>query len=70
MTPFLVILVAKPTQKAVYDDGAVPTIIAGPQAVMAENEGQAQARAMKFMPEEWKGKEERVEAYALPFRRG
>jgi len=69
MQPYLVILVSKPTQKEVFDNGAVPTIIAGPQAVMAESETQATARAMKFMPDEWRGKEERVEAYALPFRR-
>ena len=69
LQPYLVILVSKPTQKQVYDEAAVPQIIAGPQAVMAESESQATARAMKFMPEEWKGKEERIEVYALPFRR-
>jgi len=69
MQVFLVVLVLKPTQKQVYDDGAVPTMVAGPTAVIADNETQAAAKAMRFLPDEMKGKEDRVEVSVLPFRR-
>ena len=69
LQPYLVILVLNPTQKAIFDEAAVPTIIAGPHAVMAETEVQASAKAMRFMPEEMKGKEDQVEVSILPFRR-
>ena len=69
MQVYLVVIVLKPTQKQVHDDGAVPTILTGPHAVMAENDTQAAAKAMRFLPEEVKGKEDRVEVSILPFRR-
>jgi len=64
-----VVLVVKPTQKQVFDDGAVPTIVGGLNAVMAESETQAAAKAMRFLPDEYKGKEDRVEVSVLPFRK-
>ena len=69
MQVYLVILVVKPTQKQVYDDGAVPSIVAGPHAVMADSETQAAAKAMRFLPDEMKDKADRVEVSVLPFRR-
>lgn len=69
MNVYLVVLVLKPTQKAVYDDGAVATILGGgAHAVIADNETQAAAKAMRFLPDEYKGKEDRVEVSVLPFR--
>ena len=66
---YLVILVQQPTQKQVYDDGAVAQIVAGPHAVIADSETQAAAKAMRFMPDELKGKEDRIEVSVLPFVR-
>lgn len=70
MQPYLVVIVKKPTEKQKFDEGAVPEIIGQPQAVMAENDSNASAQAMKFLPEGFKGKEHLVEVYCLPFRRG
>lgn len=66
---YLVVLVQQPTQKQVFDDGAVATIVAGPHAVIADTDTQAAAKAMRFMPDELKGKEDRVEVSVLPFVR-
>lgn len=65
---YLVVLVLNPTQKQVFEDGAVATIVAGPSAVIADNENQAAAKAMRFLPDEMKDKAERVEVSVLPFR--
>jgi hypothetical protein len=64
---YLVVLVKNPTDRQKFDDGAVPTIVAGPQAVVADTDTQAAAKAMRFLPEELKGKEERIEVSVLPF---
>ena len=69
MQVYLVILVLKPTQKQVFDDGAVPTIVAGPQAVIADSDTQAAAKAMRFLPDEMKDQQDRVEVSVLPFVR-
>ena len=70
MQVYLVVLVFKPTQKQVYDDAAVPTIIGeGAHAVIADSEAQAAAKAMRFLPDELKAQEDRVEVSVLPFRR-
>jgi len=70
MQVYLVILVLKPTQKQVFDDGAVPVIVGGgPHPVIADNETQAAAKAMRFLPDEIKDKEDRVEVSVLPFAR-
>lgn len=69
MPVYLVVLVLKPTQKQVFDDGALATIIGGDaHAVIADSETQAAAKAMRFLPDEYKGKEDRVEVSVLPFR--
>ena len=69
LQPYLVVLVLYPTQKAVFEDAAVPMIVAGPHAVMAESETQVSAKAMRFLPEDLKGKEDQIEVSILPFRR-
>lgn len=66
---YLVVLVLKPTQKEVFENAAVPTIVAGPQVVLADTETQAAAKAMRFLPDELKDKQDRVEVAVLPFRR-
>ena len=68
MIVFLVVLVLKPTQKQVYEEGTVALIVAGPSAVIADNATNAAAKAMKLLPEELKGNEDRVEVSVLPFR--
>jgi hypothetical protein len=70
MQPYLVIIALKPTQKQVYDEGAVDQIVVQPQAVLADTDVQAAAKAMRFVPDEMKGKEDRLEVWSLPFRRG
>ena len=69
MNVYLVVLVMKPTAKQVYDDGTVPTIVAGPHPVIADSETNAAAKAMRFLPDELKGREDRIEVSVLPFRR-
>ena len=67
--PFLVIIVMNPTQKEVFEQGKVPQIIVQPQAVLAKDETQAAAKAMRFVPEEYSGSLDRVEPHVLPFSR-
>ncbi len=69
MNVYLVVLVLKPTQKQVFDDGAVASIVAGPHAVIPDTEANAAAKAMRFLPDELKDKQDRVEVSVLPFRR-
>lgn len=68
MEPFLVIVIANPTPKQKHDDGAVPQIVVQPQAVLAKDETQAAMKAFKFVPQEWEGKEDRLEVRVLSFR--
>lgn len=69
MQVYMAVLILKPTQKQVFDDGAVPTIIGGPNVFMADNDAQAPAKAMMFLPDELKDKADRIEVAILPFRR-
>lgn len=70
MNVYLAVLVLKPTQKQIYDDGAVPMIVGGgPHAFIADSETQAAAKAMAFLPEEMKDRADRVEVSVMPFRR-
>ena len=68
MGVFLVVLVLNPTQKQVFEEGTVPLLVAGPSGVIAYNPTQAAAKAMRLLPEELKGNEDRVEVSVLPFR--
>ena len=68
MQVYLVALVLKPTQKQVFDEGAVPIIVGGgPHALMADSDTQAAAKAMAFLPDEMRDKADRVEVSLLPF---
>ena len=69
MNVYLVVLVLKPTQKQVFDDGAVPMIVGGLNVVMADSETNAAAKAMRFLPDDMKDKADRVEVSVLPFVR-
>jgi hypothetical protein len=69
MEVFLVVVILKPTKKAQDEEGAVPTIIVQPAAVMAKDEQNAAAKAYRLVPEEHAGKEDRLEVRVLPFRR-
>lgn len=66
---YLAVLVLKPTQKQVYDDAAVPVIVSGPHAIIADNDAQAGSKAMRFLPDEMKDKEDRIEVNVIPFVR-
>ena len=53
MNVYLVVLVLKPTQKEVFDMGAVATILGGDaHAVIADSETQAAAKAMRAIADE------------------
>jgi len=67
MDVYLVVVLLKPTKKQEHDDGAVPTIIVQPQAVMAKDAQQAAMKAFRFVPEEHAGKEDLLEVRTLPF---
>lgn len=69
MELYLVAIIMKPTRKQVDEDGAVPTVIVQPTAVMAANEQQAAMKAYRLVPEEHAGKEDRLEVRTLPFGR-
>jgi hypothetical protein len=69
MQVYLVVLILHPTKKQVYDDGAVPMVIGGDShVILADTDTQAAAKAMKFLPDEYKDKEDRVEVALVPFR--
>lgn len=68
MEPFLVIVIKNPTAKQKHDDGAVPTIIVQPQAVMAKDETQAAMKAHRLVPEEFAKNEDLLEVKVLSFR--
>lgn len=70
LNPYIVLVVLKPTQKEVFDTGTAPQIIVQPQAVLAKDENQAAAKAMRFVPEEHADKVDRLEVSVLPFGRG
>lgn len=67
MDVFLVVVLLKPTQKAVFDEGAAEQIIVQPQAVLAKDAQQAAMKAFRFVPEEHATKEDRLEVRVLPF---
>lgn len=68
MDVYLVCVVLNPTAKQKHDEGAVPTIIVQPVAVMAKDEAQAAMKAYRFIPEEHSGKEDRLDVRVLSFR--
>lgn len=68
MQVYLVVFVKNPTPKQKHDEGAVPTIVAELKAVLAKDEAQAVLKASRFLPEEWAGKEEQLDARVLSFR--
>jgi len=70
MQVYLAVLILKPTQKEVFEEGAVPMLIGGgPHIFLADNDTQAAGKAMTFLPEEMKGKVDRVDVAIMPFRR-
>lgn len=69
MELYLIAIFLKPTKKQSDEDGAVPTVIVQPQAVIAKDEQQAAMKAFRFVPEEHAGKEDRLEVRVMPFRR-
>lgn len=68
MEVFLVVVVKNPTAKQKHDDGAVPTVVVQPTAVMAKDETQASMKAFRLVPEEHQGKEDLLEVKVLSFR--
>lgn len=67
MDVFLVVVILKPTQKAVFDDGAIAQIIVQPTAVLAKDAQQATMKAARYIPEEHADKGDRLEVRVLPF---
>jgi hypothetical protein len=68
MEPYFVIVILQPTAKQKHDEGTVASIVVQPTAVMAKDEAGAAAKAMRLVPEEHAGKEDRLEIRVLPFR--
>lgn len=68
MDLYLVAVILNPTKKQRDDEGAVPTVIVQPTAVMAKDETQAAMKAHRLIPEEHSGKDDRLEVRVLPFR--
>lgn len=68
MEVYIVVVVKNPTAKQKHDDGAVPTIVVQPTAVMAKDETQAAMKAYRLVPEEFSGKEDLLEVKFLSFR--
>ena len=68
MEPYLVIVIKNPTAKQKHDDGAVPTIVVQPTAVMAKDETQAAMKAHRLVPQEHAEKEDLLEVRVLSFR--
>lgn len=68
MDPYLVIVILHPTKKQRDEDGAVPTIVVQPTACMAKDENHAAMKAVRLVPEEHSGKDDRLEVKVLPFR--
>lgn len=68
MELYLVAVVLQPTAKQKHDDGAVPTIIVQPTAVMAKDETQAAMKASRLVPEEHADKSDRLDVRVMTFR--
>ena len=66
---FLVMVVKNPTQRDIYDEGATPTIVVQPTGVLAKDDKQASAKAMRLVPEEHGRKIDLLEVMVLPFDR-
>lgn len=67
MNVYLVTIVLNPTEKEKHDEGAIPSIVLQPVAVMAKDRDQAAAQAFKHMKEEHPA--HRLEVHVLPFDR-
>ena len=67
MNPYLAIVILHPTKKQRDEEGAAPTIVVQPTAVMAKDEANAAAKAHRLVPEEHAGKDDRLEVAVLPF---
>lgn len=67
MNVYFVAIILTPTAKQKHDDGAAPTVALQPTAVVAKDQGQAIAKAMKKLGDEFEGKEDRLEVFILPF---
>ncbi len=66
---YLVCVVLKPTAKAIHDEGAVPTIIVQPTAVIADGEQSAAMKAARLVPEEHAPNADRLDVRVIPFGR-
>lgn len=67
MEAYLVIVLLQPTNKQKHDDGAVATIVVPVQAVVAKDEANALAKALKLVPQEHADKDDRLEPRVIPF---
>ena len=68
MELYLVAVIGNPTKKQSHDEGTSPVVVVQPVAVMAKDENQAAMKAYRLVPEEWSGKEDRLDVRVLPFR--
>jgi len=66
MEPYLVVVVLNPTKKE-EEDGKAPTVLVEPKCVLAKDQGQAVAKALKFVPKEYDNCDSRLEVRVLRF---
>lgn len=68
MELYLVAVLLQPTKKQKDDEGAIATIIVPPTGVLASTEGSAIAKALRLVPQEHEGKDDRLDVRVLSFR--
>ncbi len=67
MDLYLVAVILNPTPKEKHDNAAVPTIVVPATTVIAKDEANALAKALKLVPEEHANKDAQLEPRAIPF---
>ena len=68
MEPYLVCVFLQPTKKAA-EEGEIAKVIVKQETVLAKDQNQAAVKAMKLVPPEYDGQEERCEVRVLPFQK-
>jgi len=68
MEPYIVCVFLRPTPKAA-EEGEIAKIVVEGKTVLAKDHNQAAVKAMKLVPPEYDGQEERCEVRVLPFQR-
>lgn len=68
MEPYLVCIFLRPTVKE-SEEGVSSKIIVDSKTVMAKDQAHAASKALKYVPEEFEGVDERLEVRVLQFQK-